>query len=396
MQYNYFDLELIGQSYDLIKTSFLVLDTNLIITYTNQQARELFREWQNQLIGKFLTEICKEYKIPDLVNRETYQVYPKSVSLANSYKRWRLSQAQIVKEKFFFLTDYDVTEIEQLHIALTNSLKEITGQSMPRQENLLMYANEIQHCVKSIIAQMPGYVYWKDKDYKYVLANNNVVKNLGFEDINSIIGKTDYDFNWNKKIVDGYRKLDQEVLESGIPKLNMEESVVTSEGKTLYLLTNKMPIRNQAGEIIGILGINIDITDRKQAEELKMKNQAQEAEIQTREEFKKCLDEIQQTIQSYKISILNNKLGVKLNNEKFNNNINLTKREREILYFLSINKPPKEIATILSVLDSKNISSSTVQSIIDKQLYLKFNVSSTGKLIEVATILKLIPFTLDN
>ncbi|MFN7609891.1 MAG: PAS domain-containing protein, partial [bacterium] len=219
---------------------------------------------------------------------------------------------------------------------------------------------------------------------------------LGFESIDDIIGKTDYDFNWPKKTVDGYRKLDREVLESGISRLNVEESVVTSDGKTLYLLANKIPIRNQAGETIGILGINIDITDRKEAEQLKMENQAQLTEIQAREEVKKCLDEVQQTIQSYKINILNNKLGVKSNNEKLNNNITLTKREREILYFLSINKPPKEIATILSILDNKNVSASTVQSIIDKQLYFKFNVSSTGKLIEVATILKQIPFTLDS
>jgi len=72
--------------------------------------------------------------------------------------------------------------------------------------------------------------------------------------------------------------------------------------------------------------------------------------------------------------------------------ITLSKREREILYYLSLNKSPKDIATILSVLDKKAILPTTVQSVIDKQLYQKLDVFNIGQLIEKANMLKLIPF----
>ncbi|MFN8771060.1 MAG: PAS domain-containing protein [Neisseriaceae bacterium] len=389
MQCNRFELELIGESYDIIKTSLIVLDANLIIKYTNKQAMAIFGEKNSQWIDKSLSEICRYYNIPNLITKRTYQVYSESVYLSNSYKKWQLSDVLIDGVKSFFLTDHDVTEIEQLHIILTDSLKEITGQSITRQENLLMYANEIHYCVKSIIAQMPGYIYWKDKNYKYVLANNNVVKSLGFESINDIIGKTDYDFNWSKKVVDGYRKLDKEVLESGIPKLNVEESVVTNEGKTLYLLTNKIPLQNQAGEITGILGINIDISVEREATALKLANY--QAKIKAQERFSELINGVMNLAHNYKIDIFNDKLGLNNHNELVVE-IKLSKREEQVLYFLSMGKIPKDIAIILSRLEGKQMSHLTVLSVISKQLYLKLDVSNTAQLIEKANRLHLVPF----
>jgi DNA-binding NarL/FixJ family response regulator len=74
----------------------------------------------------------------------------------------------------------------------------------------------------------------------------------------------------------------------------------------------------------------------------------------------------------------------------------LTKRELDVLYYLSLNKSPKEIASILSILENKSIKSATIQAVIDKGLYDKLGAYSIAQLIETATILKLIPFMLNE
>ena len=73
----------------------------------------------------------------------------------------------------------------------------------------------------------------------------------------------------------------------------------------------------------------------------------------------------------------------------------LNKREQEILYFISLNKSPKEIASILGVREQKTLAPATIQAIITKQLYVKFGVYSVSNLIEKASFLGLIPFSLE-
>lgn len=95
-------------------------------------------------------------------------------------------------------------------------------------------------------------------------------------------------------------------------------------------------------------------------------------------------------IQSYKIDKLNKLLNINhqaIPKEK----IQLTKREEQVLFLLSMGKSPKEIANIFSNLDGKKVAQSTVSSIINKQLYTKFGVFGIGKLIEKATLMNLIP-----
>ena len=64
-----------------------------------------------------------------------------------------------------------------------------------------------------------------------------------------------------------YRGDDRQVIESGCPKLLIEEPQTTPEGNTITLLTSKIPLRNSNGEISGVLGTYMDITERKRAEE---------------------------------------------------------------------------------------------------------------------------------
>ncbi len=121
-----------------------------------------------------------------------------------------------------------------------------------------------------VIKKVPGYVFWKDKDLKNAGCNENFSKQVGFERPEDVVGKTDYELPWTKSQTEQFLKDDREIMYSGVPKINFEETQRQLNGEEAILLTSKVPLRDKRGEISGILGIYIDITERKKNhEELK-------------------------------------------------------------------------------------------------------------------------------
>lgn len=73
----------------------------------------------------------------------------------------------------------------------------------------------IQHLktyYENIIGSMPCYVYWKDRNFIYLGCNDLTAKLLNLSSRHEIVGKTDYDFGWDKHMVDSYRLVDEEII----------------------------------------------------------------------------------------------------------------------------------------------------------------------------------------
>src|SRR6202035_4893889 len=64
-----------------------------------------------------------------------------------------------------------------------------------------------------------------------------------------------------------YHRADLEVIESGQPKLGIVEQVVTGSGDKIWVQTDKVPYRNERGEIIGVIVFALDVTERQRAQE---------------------------------------------------------------------------------------------------------------------------------
>lgn len=114
-----------------------------------------------------------------------------------------------------------------------------------------------------VLANIPSFVFWKNKASIYMGCNNNFAESAGFELPTDIIGKTDYDLPWSKKESDFFRKIDKEVMDSGKAQINFEESQTIQDGSTRWLRTSKIPLLDDNDEVIGILGTYEDITERK-------------------------------------------------------------------------------------------------------------------------------------
>jgi PAS domain S-box-containing protein len=134
-----------------------------------------------------------------------------------------------------------------------------------------------QQIIEGILNVMPVRIFWKDKNLVYSGCNATFARDAGFADPKDIIGKDDYQMGWRDQ-AELYRGSDRQVIESGCSKLLIEEPQTTPEGSTLALLSSKVPLRGSNGEVSGVIGMYMDITERKRTEEsLRLQSAALEA-----------------------------------------------------------------------------------------------------------------------
>jgi two-component system, OmpR family, aerobic respiration control sensor histidine kinase ArcB len=143
--------------------------------------------------------------------------------------------------------------------------------------------NNEQPSLQIIVEKMPGNVWWKNKELRYLGCNDRVLNILGLSR-NQFIGKTDHEL-WNKDIAKRLLEADLHVLNTG-ETINLEEVIIEKDGTQVIMLTNKTPYYDKRGNIAGIVGTSTDITERKKTEkELdEAKKKAEEAS-KTKSEF---------------------------------------------------------------------------------------------------------------
>ena len=122
--------------------------------------------------------------------------------------------------------------------------------------------NESKNLLETIINSTPIRIFWKDKNSIYLGCNPEFAKDAGKERPDEVVGRDDYQMSWSEQ-ADMYRADDQNVMQSGIPKLFYEEQQTTPSGQTIWLSTSKVPIKNANNETVGVLGIYSDISERK-------------------------------------------------------------------------------------------------------------------------------------
>ncbi|ETO92012.1 PAS domain-containing sensor histidine kinase [Legionella oakridgensis] len=153
------------------------------------------------------------------------------------------------------------------------------------QESILRASQEqTQSTLENIVANMPGHVYWKDRNGVYLGCNNRQARSLGFQYGYEIVGKTDFDLPWGENKAELFQRNDKHIMETGETEIIEEKAQV--DGKDAIVLSHKSPMRNKQGEITGLLGISIDISDRKKIEtELHRAKELAEAASQAKTEF---------------------------------------------------------------------------------------------------------------
>ncbi len=254
---------------------------------------------------------------------------------------------------------------------------DITETQKPIQERLEM--------LESIIALMPGHVYWVDTQGFYLGCNDNQAKSAGLHSKKTIVGKKNSDLPWNFNtgmLPEALDKINQEVIKTGKTIL-LEEPAILQDGTELMFLSNKVPLRNQQDNIIGMVGISIDITARKKAEsELLLEKTKAETANKAKTEF---LENMRHDIRTSLTGIVG--LSELLKNEIDTNKIqyfsdNLAKASYELLRFLN------------EVLESIQVASGEVP-LLNKKFSLREILENVVKLHQPIAIKKQLKLTLE-
>ena len=234
----------------------VLLDDEFRIVEVNDRAVEAFQWRREELIGaprsilrapgheKDDVDLQRQLGSSDSALFETVNcrkdgsTFPVEVSLR---------RVEIERKRYYQGIARDITERKQADEALRAS----------------------QHLIEGILNTIPVRVFWKDKNLVYLGCNTIFARDAGFADPRDVIGKDDYQMGWRDQ-AELYRADDRQVIESGRSKLLIEEPQTTPEGNSITLLTSKLPLRDSKGEVSGVLGTYLDITERKQIEETRL------------------------------------------------------------------------------------------------------------------------------
>jgi len=135
--------------------------------------------------------------------------------------------------------------------------------------------------LQTVLDSIPSTLFWKDRDSIYLGANRALLETAGLQSSEEVVGKSDYDLPWGKKQADSFREDDRKVMESGIPEYDIIEPHLRADGTRAWAMTNKVPLRDTKGNVVGVLGTSEDITERKRAEE-ELREKRGEVPIATR------------------------------------------------------------------------------------------------------------------
>jgi transcriptional regulator with PAS, ATPase and Fis domain len=128
-------------------------------------------------------------------------------------------------------------------------------------------------------------------NYRKTLANRADIINMGRKLETEVLGKDDFDF-FQKEFAEKFIADDQTVTQTGQPVIDREEYVIDEHGHKRWLITTKLPLQDGKGQIIGLVGIARDITDKKKAEEERKKAE---------EERERLITELQDALADVKL-----------------------------------------------------------------------------------------------
>lgn len=150
-------------------------------------------------------------------------------------------------------------------IQLLQTSADIIGSYLERQ-NAARALKEQETFLNLVINSIPQAIFWKDRNSVYMGGNQPFAKDAGVSSVHELVGKTDHDLAWKKEEADFFRQVDQEVMLENRPQMGIIEPMLNAQGQEIWLETNKIPLADSTGQVIGILGTYDVVTERLQAQ----------------------------------------------------------------------------------------------------------------------------------
>ena len=172
----------------------------------------------------------------------------------------------------------EITEAKKSEERLERAVRRSERQArLLKKKERLLYESELM--LQTVISKLPQAIYWKDKKMVYLGCNIVFAQKVRLENPNDIIGKSDKDLSWTVSQKRAFHSDDKLVMENNAPILDVEQSTFDEFGNEQWFSISKVPLKDLDGEIFGVLGIIVDITERKKQSQIlqKAKETAEDA-----------------------------------------------------------------------------------------------------------------------
>jgi PAS domain S-box-containing protein len=193
--------------------------------------------------------------------------------------------AQVIKEVHL---DFETTHLRKDGTFLPVDVKSrlITWNGQPAVMSIcrdVAARKRADQFLRLVLDNIPAAVFWKDRNSVFLGCNQAIAQAAGLESPDQIVGKTDYDLGWKKEESDFYVAVDRRVMDNDQAEYHIIEPQLQADGKQRWLDTCKIPLHDDQGRVIGILGTFMDITERKLAEQEKAQLEAELQQAQKME-----------------------------------------------------------------------------------------------------------------
>ena len=246
---------LMGLIVDSSDDAIIMKSLDGIIMSWNRGAGNMFGYEVGEVLGKNINLI-----IPEKIQEDETHILEsvkrgKSVEHLETKRRHKDGRQIEISASFAPVRD-DAGKI----IGVSTIARDITEQKAYEQKLILE-----RTLLRTLIDNIPDYIYVKDPLSRHIINNQAMVNLLGAKTEEETLGKSSIDF-LGKEVAAPYLEEDREILSSGNAKINFEETTITPTGEIKYLLTTKVPLRDASGQTIGLVGISHDITAQKKVE----------------------------------------------------------------------------------------------------------------------------------
>lgn len=138
-------------------------------------------------------------------------------------------------------------------------------------------ANEASRRMLQIVLDyIPQGVFWKDRNSVYLGCNRVVARAFGFEHPDQIVGRTDYQLpGLALDQAEFFIRKDRDVMEGNAPEFGILERATLADGRTIWMETTKIPMRDGSGNAVGVLGTWQDVTEKQRLAEERQRLEAQ-------------------------------------------------------------------------------------------------------------------------
>jgi two-component system, cell cycle sensor histidine kinase and response regulator CckA len=249
------ELKLLAHTLRSVSECVCITDMCDEICFVNEAFLGTYGFAEHELVGKNIARVRSANNPPEI----TREILP--ATLRGGWRGEILNRRKDGSDFPIYLSTSIVRDENRKPIYLVGVARDIT-----EERKVLEEIHHSRQMLQSILDNIPQRVFWKDRDSRFLGCNKSFACDAGLSHPREIVGMDDFEMPW-RAAAHSYRENDRFVMDTGMPRLRIEEPQRRPDGTVSWFRISKVPRRDRDGRVIGMLGVYEDITEPKQAEQ---------------------------------------------------------------------------------------------------------------------------------